>query len=179
MDLEVSEVSLLPSVTRVTGGASEERPPSAWSRLLQEAAACDDPVRFQALARQAQRLEREVGAPHGRAAAKIALLGAASTDMVERPLRLALYLAGLAPTLHVAPYNVWLQEMLERDSGTARFAPQVAIALLTPPIIPVWPEAGANYGVGWSGMSASRVSSSAREAAWAKRSRPSNCISRR
>ena len=66
MDLEVSEVSLLPSVTRVTGGASEERPPSAWFRLLQEAASCDDPVRFQALARQAQRLEREIGAAPGK-----------------------------------------------------------------------------------------------------------------
>ena len=140
---EASGVSLLPSATRVAGGASREQMPSAWSRLLEEAAACEDAVRFQALARKAVRLEREIGAPAGHIPAKIALLGAASTDMIERPLRLALRLAGLAPELHVAPYNVWLQEMVEDDSATARFAPQVAVALLTPHIIPMWPEAGA------------------------------------
>jgi FkbH-like protein len=63
--------------------------------------------------------------------------------LLERPLRLALQLVGLAPELHVAPYNIWLQELLETDSATARFAPQVAIILLTPHSIPMWPEAGA------------------------------------
>jgi FkbH-like protein len=121
---------------------SEQAAP-AWSTLLEEAAVCEDAVRFQALARKAVRLEREIGPPASHIPARIALLGAASTDLLERPLRLALRLVGLAPELHVAPFNVWRQEMLEDDSATARFAPQVAIALLTPHIIPTWPEAGA------------------------------------
>jgi FkbH-like protein len=57
-------------------------------------------------------------------------------------LALALRLLGLAPELHVTPYNVMLQEMLEPDSGTARFGPQIAIALLTPHNLPRWPVAG-------------------------------------
>ena len=142
MQAKESGASLLSSATFVAGGASGERTPSAWSKLLDEAAACEDAVRFQALARKAARLELEIGPPAGHIPAKIALLGAASTDMLERPLRLALRLVGLAPELHVSPYNVWLQEMLESGSGTARFVPQVAIALLTPHIIPMWPEAG-------------------------------------
>jgi FkbH-like protein len=115
---------------------------AAWSALLNEAAACEDAVRFQALARKAKRLEVEIGPPAGHVPARIALLGAASTDLLERPLCLALRLVGLAPQLLVAPYNVWRQELLEDDSATARFAPQVAIALLTPQIIPTWPKAG-------------------------------------
>jgi predicted enzyme involved in methoxymalonyl-ACP biosynthesis len=115
----------------------------AWSDLLREAAACQDTTRFQALARKARRLETERGAPAGHVPVRVALLGGASTDLLERPLRLALQLVGLAPEVHVAPYNVWLQELLGTASGTARFAPQVAIILLTPHSIPMWPEAGA------------------------------------
>jgi FkbH-like protein len=123
--------------------ATGTRVDRGWSDLLGQAAACQDPVRFQALARKAMRLEAELGAPAGHVAVRVALLGGASTDLLERPLRLALQLAGLAPTLHVAPYNVWLQELLESESATARFAPQVVVILLTPHGIPIWPEAGA------------------------------------
>jgi FkbH-like protein len=119
-----------------------EQAAPAWSELLHEAATCEDAIRFQALARKAMRLEVEIGPPAGHIPARIALLGAASTDLLERPLCLALRLVGLAPQLHVAPYNVWRQEMLEDESATTRFVPQVAIALLTPHIIPTWPEAG-------------------------------------
>jgi FkbH-like protein len=115
----------------------------AWYELFEEAATCEDAVRFQALARKAMQLELKIGPPGGHIPVRIALLGAASTDLIERPLRLALRLVGLAPDLHVAPYNVWRQEMLEDESATARFLPQVAIALLTPQSIPAWPEAGA------------------------------------
>ena len=69
-------------------------------------------------------------------------MGGASTDLLELPLQLALRVVGVAPTLHVAPYNVWLQEMLEDDSGTSRFAPQVAITLITAHSIPAWPQPG-------------------------------------
>jgi FkbH-like protein len=130
------------SATVTSRAVSGEPMVSAWSELLNEAATCEDAVRFQALARKAIRLEIEVGPPAGHIPARIALLGAASTDLLERPLRLALRLIGLNPELHVAPYNVWRQEMLEEDSATVRFVPQVAIALLTPHAIPSWPEAG-------------------------------------
>jgi FkbH-like protein len=125
----------------VTGAMSGEQTAPAWSELLDEAANCEDAVRFQALARKAMRLEVEIGPPAGHIPARIALLGAASTDLLERPLRLALRLVGLAPELYVTPYDVWRQEMLEDDSATARFLPQVVIALLTPHIIPTWPQA--------------------------------------
>jgi len=73
---------------------------------------------------------------------RIALMGGASTDLLTRPLGLALRLIGLAPELHVTPYNVMLQEMLEPDSETSRFGPQIAIALMTPHSLSGWPAPG-------------------------------------
>ena len=122
--------------------ASVARLSGDWSQLLLAAAACDDAVRFQALARKAVRLEREMGPPVGHTPVRVALLGGASTDLLVLPLQLALRVVGLAPILHVAPYNVWFQEMLEHDSQTSRFAPQVAIALITAHSIPIWPQPG-------------------------------------
>ena len=116
----------------------------AWAELLSQASACDDAVRFHALARRAARLKSTFGSPPGHTPVRLALLGSASTDLIARPLELALMLLGLAPELHVAPYNVWLQEMLEHDSHTSRFAPQVAIPLITAHSISSWPPPGSD-----------------------------------
>jgi len=120
----------------------EERVASAWARLLEQASTCTDAVAFQALARKATRLDKELGAPSGHMPVRIALMGGASTDLLTRPLGLALRLIGLAPELHVTPYNVMLQEMLEPDSETSRFGPQIAIALMTPHSLSGWPAPG-------------------------------------
>ena len=120
----------------------EGRVASAWARLLEQASTCTDAVAFQALARKATRLDKELGAPSGHMPVRIALMGGASTDLLTRPLGLALRLIGLAPELHVTPYNVMLQEMLEPDSETSRFGPQIAIALMTPHSLSGWPAPG-------------------------------------
>ena len=132
-------------ITPTVGPAApeEERAASAWARLLAQASTCTDAVAFQALARKATRLEKELGGPPGHMPARVALMGGASTDLLVRPLGLALRLVGFAPELHVTPYNVMLQEMLEPDSGTSRFGPQIAIALMTPHSLPDWPAPGA------------------------------------
>ena len=119
-------------------------PGSAWADLLAEADACLDAVRFQALARKAKRLSARGTPPAHHTPVRLALLGGASTDLIERPLELALRLVGLEPELYVAPYNVFLQEMLDSDSGTSRFGPQVAILLIMPHNLPAWPGSEAD-----------------------------------
>ena len=115
-----------------------------WTELLAQVSECDEFGRFQTLARKAKRLENEVGPQAGRPHVKLALLGEASTDLLVGPLYLALHGVGLVPELHVAPYNVFLQDMLEDDSGTSNFAPQVAIVVITAHNIPIWPSPGSD-----------------------------------
>ena len=121
------------------GPTQEAGAAPAWARLLGQASTCTDAVTFQALARKATRLVEKFGEPPGHTPARVALMGAGSTDLLVRPLALALRLVGLAPELHVTPYNVILQEMLEPESGTSQFGPQIAIALLMPHSLPRWP----------------------------------------
>ncbi len=132
------ETGIAPAVGP-TQPAAGQSATAVWSRLLEQAWTCTDAVTFQALARKAARLAEELGEPTGHTPARVALMGAASTDLLVRPLALALRLVGLAPELHVTPYNVMVQEMLEPDSGTSRFGPQIAIALLTPQSLSHWP----------------------------------------
>jgi FkbH-like protein len=146
MDPNSRVASVSRSLPSASSGAVrvDGRAESSWSELLSRASACDDAVSFQALARKAARLAREFGSPTGHIPVRVALLGGGSTDLIAHPLELALRLNGLAPELYVAPYNVWRQEILETDSGTSRFAPQVAIILITAHNVPSWPPPGAS-----------------------------------
>jgi len=115
-----------------------------WNSLLDEARDEADWVRFSALARKADRLLRTEGAPDGFLPVRLALLGGATTDLLTRPLRLALLGLGIAPDLHVAPFNQIHQELLDPGSATAAFAPRIAIVLPSPSNLMGWPEEGAD-----------------------------------
>ena len=124
--------------------AAPANPNTRWSELLAKASTCADFGRFQQLVRRAKRLESEAGHPDGAVPVKVALLGGASMDLIEEPLRLALQTVGLAPRMYVAPYDTVLHELLVPDSGTAEFEPQITITVLTARNIPSWPSAGSD-----------------------------------
>lgn len=112
-----------------------------WNRLLDEARSETDYTRFLSLCRWHRRLEAR--APQRvTKTVKLALLGGASTEMLEAPLRLAVASLGLGCQIHRSSYNLFAQEMLDPGSATAAFAPDVAVIVSTPANMPAWPEPG-------------------------------------
>lgn len=116
---------------------------TTWVDLLTEARRCTDGISYSSIARRAARLRSSNGSPPAHAPLRVALLGGATTETLERPLALALEEVGLAPDLFVAPYNVFYSELIDPESAAARFEPEVVVLLLTPANIPLWPAADA------------------------------------
>jgi FkbH-like protein len=73
---------------------------------------------------------------------RIAILGGATTDFLELPLKVELETLGLGSTLFCADFNTYVSEMLDASSRSATFAPNVAVLLVTPHNIDEWPEVG-------------------------------------
>jgi len=71
---------------------------------------------------------------------RVALLGRSTLDMVAPQLELALLARGFIPEIYTAPYGSFMQELIDPDSATSRFAPQFAVVVLTPFDIPEWPS---------------------------------------
>jgi FkbH-like protein len=114
----------------------------AWTRLLDVAREEIDASELGALCRLRRRLARESGAPAGGRAVKVALLGGASTEMMEEPLALQIQALGLTPEIHRADYGTFAGEMLDPTSATVAFRPDVAIVVATPANVHAWPEPG-------------------------------------
>src|SRR5688572_27605545 len=115
----------------------------AWDALLDQARNVSDFPEFMKLCRHHQRLCREAPRTDGQKVIKIALLGGATTELMEAPLALCLdATAGLGCRVHRADYNTFAQEMLDPDSRTARFRPDVAVVSVTAANIPSWPTTG-------------------------------------
>jgi FkbH-like protein len=70
---------------------------------------------------------------------KVAILGGATTEMLENPLVLALESIGLDCQIHQSEYNTFAHEMLDATSPTAKFRPEVVIVVNTPANLPSWP----------------------------------------
>ncbi len=123
--------------TTSTNGTVQE----AWRELLDEAGRAGDYTELLALCRRRKRLAREGLAPSARTV-KVALLGGATTDLLEEPLVLAVESLGLGCIIHRSEFNTFTQEMLQRSSATAAFQPDVAVIVLTPANVPAWPKPG-------------------------------------
>jgi FkbH-like protein len=80
--------------------------------------------------------------PLTRRTVRMALLGGATTELIEEPLLLALDAVGLKGDLLRTGYNTFAHEMLAASSTTAAFCPEVAVVVNTPANIPCWPEPG-------------------------------------
>lgn len=118
-------------------------PRDSWHDLLARARHVVDARSFQRLAREMRKLDASA-APDSHVPLRVAVLGGASVDLLIRPLELALRCVGIAPEIHEAPYNVFLQELLIPESDTRRFEPNVTLLFLTAHSLSHFPPAGAD-----------------------------------
>lgn len=95
---------------------------------------------IQGLLRQRRTLLRHGPPPPLPAQARVALLGSATTNMIEQPLGLLLEAIGLEAKLHQAPFNSYVAEMFDAGSATSGFKPDVAAVIATSSAIPGWPH---------------------------------------
>ncbi len=114
----------------------------AWVQLLESARSATDATTFLNLARLRQRLAAVSPRKAARRKIKLALLGGATTELLDAPLVLALDLLGLDTCVHRTDYNTFAQEMLDPTSSTVAFAPDVAVLVNTTANLPSWPSPG-------------------------------------
>jgi FkbH-like protein len=117
----------------------EGRHSEALRELFSRARATDDFNTYMSLCRWRKKID---AAPPGTARAgdlRIAILGGATTDFLELPLRLELETLGLSSTVFCADFNNYVPELLDANSKSAAFRPNVAAVLVTPHNIADWP----------------------------------------
>jgi FkbH-like protein len=114
----------------------------AWIELLRVASETNDYSAFLGLTRWRRKLLAASTRPPARRMVRLALLGGASTEMLEAPLALALDAIGLEPCIQRADYNTFAAEMLDPASATAKFRPDVAVLVTTSANLPSWPAPG-------------------------------------
>ena len=115
---------------------------NAWQTLLGQAQHVQSYGEFLSLCRWRQKLLKAAPNPSLRRSVKVALLGGATTEMMEAPLVLALEALGLGCELLRSNYNSFAHEMLDDRSATAIFEPEVAIVVNGPVNIGSWPKVG-------------------------------------
>lgn len=116
----------------------------AWALLLRQPLDAIDASTLMTLARQRRRLLGFGAPPTLPAQIRVALLGTATTSMIEEPLQLALQSLGLGCTLQAAPYDTVVRQMLDPASETVAFGPDVAVIVATPSSIGEWPDSHAS-----------------------------------
>jgi FkbH-like protein len=96
-----------------------------------------------AILAEAQRLrdEREQKAA-GRARLRIAVLGGFSTQFVTRILEALLIERGLDPDIYEAPYDTYVEHILNPDSELYRFKPALTLLLVHRGDVRTWPALG-------------------------------------
>jgi len=115
------------------------RPAEAWSRLHVQARSVADYPAMRKLCHARRKLLDEGSPPAQPAQVRLALLSGATIDQLVEPLQLALEAAGIGSTIHASAYNAYAREMLDPESATVRFGPDVALVITTPANIPAWP----------------------------------------
>ena len=115
---------------------------NAWQTLLDQAQQVQSYSEFASVCRWREKLVQKAPNPNLRKSVKVALLGGATTQMMEAPLGLALEALGLGCEIFRSEYNTFAHEMLDNRSATASFKPEVAIVMNGPGNIPSWPKAG-------------------------------------
>ena len=120
----------------------EKRHAEMLIAILEQARLTSDYNRYLSLCRWRQRVDSEAGTPDYSRVLRIAILGGATTDFLEQPLKLELETLGLGCALHSSSYNTYVPEMLDAASDSAAFRPDVAVFLTTPYNIADWPAVG-------------------------------------
>ncbi len=132
-----------------TATAEEQRkatetvdPEAVVQEILADVPRTEDYSAYLKLCRRRNKIATKAsGAP-----CRIAVLGGATTDFLDAPLRLELESRGIAGELHVGDYNTYAHEMLDPGSRTVAFGPDVAVVLLSPLNVADWPEVGEDDG---------------------------------
>jgi FkbH-like protein len=119
----------------------EGRLEDAWQTLVEQSRSATNYTEFVSLCRWHKRLGSPTNGT-GRKIVRIALLGGASTEMIESPLWLAVEAVGLGCQIHRSDFNTLAAEMLDAESATAAFEPEVAVIVTTPANLPMWPSPG-------------------------------------
>jgi FkbH-like protein len=115
---------------------------NAWHVLLEQARHVQSYAELSSLCRWHQKLVKRTPNPNQRKSVKVALLGGATTEMMEAPLVLALEVLGLGCEIFRSDYNTFAHEMLDNRSITAAFRPEVAVVMNCAVNIPSWPKVG-------------------------------------
>jgi FkbH-like protein len=119
-----------------------ERFEEAWNKLLEKAGNVCDYTTFLSLCHWRNRLATKAQRSDLAKTVKIALLSGATTEMIKDPLTLALETIGLGCQILQCEYNTYVQEMLDPESASANFRPDVAVVVTTPANLPKWQKQG-------------------------------------
>jgi FkbH-like protein len=114
----------------------------AWDNLLDQVRRAESYAEFLSLCRWRQKLVKATPNPNLRKSVKVALLGGATTELIQAPLILALEALGLGCESFRSDYNTFAHEMLDPRSATASFNPEVAVVMNCAANIASWPKVG-------------------------------------
>jgi FkbH-like protein len=120
----------------------ENRHEDALRLLLDHARRTTDYSKYNALCRLRRKLDIELPEDLKAAKLRVSLLGSATTDFLEDPLKLELETQGLECELQSSAYNTFASEMLDPQSETVSFNPDIVIFVTTPFSIGTWPSTG-------------------------------------
>lgn len=115
---------------------------NALSAILQQARMTRDYSTYLSLCRLRGKINTDATVPAKAADLKIAILGGSTTDFLEQPLQLELETLGLGCHLYRSSYNSFAPEMLDANSDTVGFDPDLAVLLVNPFNIAKWPRPG-------------------------------------
>ncbi len=114
----------------------------AWQRLMTLADSVGDYPSLTGLCRLRKKLGKISQRPGLRRVVRLAVLGGASTELLEGPLQLFIESQGLDAIVQCSEYNTFVQEILDPASDTVSFKPDVALLMTTAANIPRWPGLG-------------------------------------
>ena len=121
------------------GLVRQGRHDEAWQALYDRARSEERYSGLRSLWRVRRRLLAGSEQPDLPARARVALLSAASVDLLEEPLLLALESLGIAAEIHSTAYNSLAHEVLGEQSSTMEFGPDIAVIVSSPYGMPTWP----------------------------------------
>ena len=122
----------------------DDRHNQALSAILQQARMTSDYSTYLSLCRLRGKISSGTTVSPKVANLKIAILGGSTTDFLVRPLHLELETLGLGCHLFNSGYNSFVPEMLDTNSDTVGFDPDIAVFLINPFNIADWPQSGAS-----------------------------------
>ncbi len=114
----------------------------AWRLLFAEAREVQSYETLLRLCRLKKKLKQQSSPPSFGKRIKVAVLGGSTVEMFEEPLALMVESLGLGCDVFLADYNTFAQEMMNPQSATVVFRPDVALVLGTSFNLPKWPEPG-------------------------------------